>query len=323
MRLFNNKSIRFSVILIFIVLIYYYHNGRLVVNKKQSSQSTVRIMYVVRTISKYYSTRLKYLLQTWIPLVHEHVYFVSDTLLPDINKTHIITTELTCGPTSHSVRSLCCQTSHDFILYRRHASDYDWLCHFDDDQYVHVDNLRTYLATLDPSRPYYIGRNSWNTTFKRKKNPHPHDFWFATLGAGVCLSKHTLHLLESYTQTTLQFMNGCVREFYPDDIYLGFLINNHLNISLTKNFRFHSHLERSLFTNKDSFINTFHEQITFGFGLPRAVIQLFPPLFLSNIDPLRMRTLHCLLYSQIEDCQIRIHQYLLIDIDKALNKLLS
>ncbi|CAF4141198.1 unnamed protein product, partial [Adineta steineri] len=82
-------------------------------------------MYVVRTVSKYHSSRLVYLLQTWITLVHEDVYFVSDIYPPNITRTHVILTETTCGPSSHSVRSLCCQTTHDFILYRRYESQYD------------------------------------------------------------------------------------------------------------------------------------------------------------------------------------------------------
>ncbi|CAF1064878.1 unnamed protein product [Rotaria sordida] len=314
MRFFNRYSFQtcLIILLLFLILVYYYNYSCLaVVHPKLSPQSTVRIMYVVRTVSKYYSTRLIYLLQTWIPLVQEHVFFVSDILLPNITQTHIIPTEKTCGLSSHSVRSLCCQTIHDFILYRRHASNYDWLCHIDDDQYVHVDNLRKYLSTLDFHRPYYIGRNSWSTTFKRTKNPYPYHFWFATLGAGVCLSKGILHLLDFHTQTASQFINGCIREYYPDDIYLGFLISNHLNVSLTKNLRFHSHLERSLFDDKHSFIKTFHQQITFGFGLPHVVPRFLPYLFPKNIDPFRMRTLHCLLYTQLEDCQIRIQKYLL------------
>ncbi|CAF1636183.1 unnamed protein product [Adineta ricciae] len=224
-------------------------------------------MYVVRTISKYYSSRLSYLLQTWIKTVATDVYFITDNHLPHIDFNHFITTQKTCGNTSHSVQSLCCQTSHDFLLYRQHLNKYQWFCHFDDDQYVHIDNLYRYLSTLNHQKAYYIGRNSWNMTFKRKKSPHPGHFWFATLGAGVCFSRRTIDLLESYTKTVSQFVNGCLKEFYPDDIYLGFILNNYLNISLTKNIEFHSHLERSLFNDKRDLIDNFYRQITFGFPL--------------------------------------------------------
>lgn len=313
MRVFKRHMANIGLIILFFICALVYHRNHSCLSIRPSGHSvsnTTRIMYIVRTISKNYRSRLYYLLQTWIPLIHEHVFFISDRPIQQVSQTHVIYTEKTCGLTSHSVRSLCCQTGHDFILYRREASHYDWLCHFDDDQYVHVDNLREYLSTLDPQLPYYIGRNSWLRMFKRNKKPYPYDFWFATLGAGVCLSKKTIHLLENYTQTVEKFADGCVREFYPDDIYIGFLISNYLNVSLTMNHRFHSHLERSLYNDTALLVQTFHQQITFGFPLSRAITKSLPHLFPRSKDPTGMLTLHCLLNSQLENCRITIQNYL-------------
>ena len=268
-------------------------------------------MYIVRTIKKNYSIRLIYLLQTWIQLVYNNVFIISDTFMSNISLPHMISTESVCGPTSHSVRSLCCQTIHNFLIYYRYKSNYDWLCHFDDDQYVHINNLQEYLSKFDYNYPYYIGRNSWNKTFTRKKNLYPREFWFATLGGGVCFSKQILYLLEPYTQKPIKFINGCIREFYPDDIYIGFIINKYLNLSLTKNHHFHSHLERSFYDDRHIFLNTFHQQITFGFQWPRTIPKFLPILFPLNTDRFRMRTLHCFLYTQFDDCQSRIRNYLL------------
>ena len=47
---------------------------------------------------------------------------------------------------------------------------------------------------------YYIGRNSWSKIFQRTKEPFPQPFWFATFGAGVCLSRYVVDLLQPYTQ---------------------------------------------------------------------------------------------------------------------------
>ena len=307
-KIFHYCSSRTYLILflvMFCIFPYYYIYSSLLISSQHSTNQIPRIMYVVRTVNKYYSNRLIYLLQTWISLVYNDVYFISDTIIPNISVTHIISTESICGPSSHSVRSLCCQTIHDFIFYRRYILNYDWFCHFDDDQYVHIKNLQEYLSKLDFNLPYYIGRNSWITPFKRKKKSYTGDFWFATLGAGVCYSKKLIYLLEPYTQTPIQFINGCLHEYYPDDIYIGFLIHNRLNLSLTKNERFHSHLEHHFYDEK----NTFHQQITFGFGLPRNIPKLLPPLFPLDTDRLRIRTLHCFLYPHFKDCQIRLQTY--------------
>ena len=267
-------------------------------------------MYVIRTSSHFYQKRLIYLLQTWISLVIDDVFFVTDKFLPNISQDRMISTKETCGSEAHSMNILCCKTAHDFILFHRYKFKYNWLCHFDDDQYVNVEKLKEYLSTLDSNQPYYIGRASWPDTLKRSKEPFPYPFWFATLGAGVCLSKRTLTLLKPYTQNASQFVDGCIRENYHDDIYLGFLLSGYLNISLTKTNRFHSHLEKSFYNNKQTFLRTFTNEITFGFGSPNRYPHFLPQFYTSHLDPYRIRTLHCLLYTQLNECQIKIHQHL-------------
>jgi fringe protein len=298
-------------ILLFSILIFYnslFQTKPL--NRINQSTNSIRIMYVIRTSSHFYQKRLIYLLQTWISIVKDDVFFVTDVLLPDISQNHSILTNKTCGSDVHSMSNLCCKTAHDFILFHHYASKYDWFCHFDDDQYVNVNNLKEYLSTFDSNRPYYIGRTSWSDTLKRSKEPFPHPFWFATLGAGVCLSKRALKLLKPYTQIPSKFAAGCIRENYHDDIYLGFLLNGYLNISLTKATRFHSHLEKTFYKNKQTFLRTFATEITFGFRSPDRYPSFLPQLYTSDTDPYRIRTLHCLLYTQLNECQTKIHQHL-------------
>ncbi|CAF0736928.1 unnamed protein product [Didymodactylos carnosus] len=268
-------------------------------------------MYTVRTVLHFYHTRLRYLTETWIPLVSEHVYFVTDSLpsnITTIKADHVQFTKY-CSIQSHSLSSLCCKTAHHFLLYHRFKHKYEWFCHFDDDNYVNSKNLKNYLSKLDSSIPYYIGRNSWNTTLYRNKNPFPIPFWFATLGAGICLSSKLLHLLKPYTTNVGHFIRGCIRENYFDDIYLGFIINNFLNVTLTKNEQFHSHLEKTLFDNKENFIMNLANQITLGFRYPDR-IPLFLPLVFSD-DPWRIRLIHCLLFPNSNECQVKKIRYLI------------
>ena len=254
-------------------------------------------MFVVRTSSHLYQTRLTHLLDTWISFVSDDVFFITDRALPNISLSHQLLTELTCGPDAHSMTILCCKTAHDFQLFREFRRHYQWFCHFDDDQYVHVENLQTYLSTLDSQQPYYIGRNSWPSALHRSKEPYPHPFWFATLGAGICFSENLLDRLASSTRIRVrEFINGCLEENYPDDIYLGFLLAAYFNVSLTRNERFHSHLEKE-------FHRDFRNQLTFGFRFPDRLPEFLPALFNSTEDPLRIRTLHCLLYPDLVDCR--------------------
>lgn len=273
------------------------------------SHSSTPIMYVVRTSSKFYETRLKYLLSTWITLVKNHTYFITEKNLPNISHDHVIITGDLCGEERHTMGTLCCKTAHDFKAFRQYKTNYDWFCHFDDDQYVHTSNLEKYLSTLDPNLPHYIGRNSWTKPLQRRKKPFPYPFWFGTLGAGVCLSKYLIDLLEPYTNNVSQFVNGCLKENYHDDIYLGFLISACLNVSLTKNYRFHSHLEKDFYKNKRTFLETFTKQITFGFRAGNYYPNFLPSLYTSNLDRFRLLTLHCLLNSHLPECRAKIlHQ---------------
>ena len=262
-------------------------------------------MYVVRTSSKFYQTRLKYLLVTWTSLVPKHVYFVTDKFLPNISQNHFILTQNTCGEEKHAMNTLCCKTAHDFILFHRHITKYDWFCHFDDDQYVNTNNLEKYLSKLDSNYPYYIGRNSWPNEVKRSKKPFPYPFWFATLGAGVCLSKSLVYRLQSYTRNVTNFVNGCLKQNYHDDIYLGFLISACLNVTLTKNLLFHSHLEKDFYSDKQKFVEIFRQQITFGFRVPQRYPAFLPNLFEPELDFYRMRTLHCILHPDIFGCRTK------------------
>lgn len=298
--------------LLFYSIIFSYHflptSKSIVMNPVLNSSSSVRIMYVIRTSSKFYQNRLIYLLQTWISFVQRHAYFVTDDLLPNISPNHLILTKDTCGKEKHAIKALCCKTAHDFVLFHHHQSKYNWFCHFDDDQYVHTKNLETYLETLDSHTPYYIGRTSWLKPIQRTKKPYPYPFWFATLGAGVCFSKQLLHRLQPYTRNISQFVQGCLQENYHDDIYLGFLISAYLKVNLTKNVRFHSHLEKDFYEDKKTFFEIFPAQITFGFRLPGRYPAYLPNLYPN--DPYRLRTLHCLLYPYLSDCQRKIREHL-------------
>ena len=319
-RIFSRNYVGYSfrhlqrlLIVIFLVILtlsliisYHARSSSASLSSSLPPSSSTRIMYVVRTSSKFHRTRLIHSLDTWIPLVKQHVYFVTDTIIPNVRRENMILTKQSCPNDTHQVKDLCCKTAHDFLLYHRHENNYDWFCHLDDDQYVHTKNLEKYLSTLDTNQDYYIGRNSWLRPVGRKKKP----FWFGTLGAGVCLSKSLLNRLKPYTSNVTQFMNGCIREHYPDDIYIGFLVSEHCNQTLTKQHRFHSHLERDLYNDSRIFSQTYSKQITFGFRLRDGYPRFLPNFFKSKNDTFRMRTLHCLLYPHLDVCQFKLHQFL-------------
>lgn len=281
---------------------------RLIRNKSSDFNGKVRILFLVRTSSRFHSSRFASQIETWIDEVFQDVFVVTDLPTPQIDSEHQIATGKLCGVDKHSMSNLCCKTGHDFQIFQRQIRKYDWFCHFDDDQYVNVKNLRKFLSKFDSRTSFYIGRNSWNETLKRKKNPHPRPFWFATLGAGVCLSKKTIQRLKITENFVSSFVNGCLTENYHDDIHLGFMLNYRLNLSLTKTELFHSHLEKNFFVDEQNFLETFQSQITFGFRFPDRIPNFLPNSFDS--DPFRMKALHCHLHPQIDWCQENFSTFL-------------
>ena len=56
--------------------------------------------------------------------------------------------------------SLWCKTQQAFkYVYENHFDDADWFLKADDDTYVVVDNLRSFVADKDPADPVYFGFN--------------------------------------------------------------------------------------------------------------------------------------------------------------------
>ena len=65
-----------------------------------------------------------------------------------------------------------------------------WWCHFDDDNFVNVMSLSQLLQQYDPARPWYLGKTSTAYPLEiRSRDGEKSSFWFATGGAGFCVSR--------------------------------------------------------------------------------------------------------------------------------------
>ncbi|CAF4441429.1 unnamed protein product, partial [Adineta steineri] len=145
-----------------------------------------------------------------------------------------------------SIHDLCCQSASEFHIYFQNENKYEWLCRFDDDQYVNVPLLIDYLKQYSPNeQPLYIGKPS----LKEPKRGRGLEFWFATYGGGVCYSKSLLHKIYDDIQPNEIFMDGCVSSNFPDDTHIAYILRKKYNINLTVANDFHHHIEGNLFTN--------------------------------------------------------------------------
>ncbi|KAE8739029.1 hypothetical protein FOCC_FOCC015474 [Frankliniella occidentalis] len=132
-------------------------------------------------------------------------------------------------------------------------------------------------------------------------------FWFATGGAGFCLSR-ALALKMLPVAGGGKFISIGEKIRLPDDVTMGYVIGivfsvvtkHLLRKPLTVIDQFHSHFEPMKFIRQE----TMHEQITFSYSRysKHEVNVLKIDGFDSRLDPTRFLSLHCLLFSYLSFC---------------------
>lgn len=276
-------------------------NDRYFYFKYKSSNTSInthnhKILLVVRTSERTQSLRIPVILKTWFQFSPQTTYITTNGHLNIFHrylpKQYYPQLHQTKCNQSHTIRDLCCQSASEFEIFFQHETQYNWLCRFDDDQYVNVPLLIDYLERFDPEREFlYIGKPS----LTYPKQGRGIQFWFATYGGGVCFSKALLYLIYDDIQPNEMFIKGCIASNYPDDTHIAYILQKKYNITLTVAQHFHHHIERDLFTNRTN-PSTIDQAITLGFK--GSIVPRFEPIV--DYDVYHMQTLHCLLYPNRE-----------------------
>ncbi|XP_073983539.1 fringe glycosyltransferase [Rhodnius prolixus] len=257
----------------------------------------------VKTTVHYHQARLPVILKTWFQLASQQTWFFTDSEDEEFQKRtngHMINTN--CS-SSHNRKALCCKMSVELDTFL--DSDKKWFCHVDDDNYVNVERLVQVLGDYNHQEDWYLGKPSIRTPLEilnREPKPHtkPHiTFWFATGGAGFCLSR-ALALKMMPIASGGRFMGIGEKIRLPDDVTMGYIIEHLLQKPLTVIDQFHSHLEPMKFIRQE----TFHEQITFSYSRyskdEMNVVRIDG--FDTRIDPTRFLSLHCFLFPHFKFC---------------------
>ncbi|XP_071796822.1 beta-1,3-N-acetylglucosaminyltransferase radical fringe-like isoform X2 [Asterias amurensis] len=255
----------------------------------------------IKTTSSFHKNRVQLILDTWLPLAKEQTYFFTDKedrhyrqLLGD----HLINTN--CS-SQHSRNALCCKVASMYDTFLK--SGKRWFCHLDDDNYLNVRNLVLLLQGYDYHQDYYLGRASLNHAIQaldRDRGYMQISFWFATGGAGFCISE-SLALKMAPMASGGKFMNLCNRVRLPDDVSIGFLVDGLLKVPLTRVGVFNSHLQGLGGMEEQRLLS----QVTLSYLISPSrnnTITLKNAAFSTQDDPTRLRSLHCKLYPQSSKC---------------------
>ncbi|CAG0881445.1 unnamed protein product [Cyprideis torosa] len=211
------------------------------------------IFISVKTTKRYHDTRLELILKTWFNLAPHQTFFFTDGEDPlYARKTGFHLLNSNCS-SSHHRRALCCKMAVEFDTFLE--SNKKWFCHFDDDNYVNVPRLLALLKGYDARHDWYLGKLSIRTPLEILNRDLPQQkisFWFATGGAGFCLSRAMAYRMMPLASGG-KFIRIGEKIRLPDDVTIGYIIEHLLGLRLTVVEEFHSHLEPMKFMKEETF----------------------------------------------------------------------
>ncbi|XP_058510289.1 beta-1,3-N-acetylglucosaminyltransferase lunatic fringe [Solea solea] len=260
------------------------------------------IFIAVKTTKKFHRSRLSLLLDTWISRTMQQTYIFTDGEDEELKKkmgSHAINTNCSAA---HSRQALSCKMAVEYDKFIE--SGKKWFCHVDDDNYVNARTLVKLLSQYPHTQDMYIGKPSLDRPIEATERlgdnkMKPVNFWFATGGAGFCVSRG-LALKMSPWASGGHFMNTAEKIRLPDDCTVGYIIESVLGVPLTRSNLFHSHLENLQQVSKSEI----HKQITLSYGMfeNKSNIINLKGAFSVEEDPSRFKSVHCLLYPDTPWC---------------------
>ncbi|XP_062990660.1 beta-1,3-N-acetylglucosaminyltransferase manic fringe [Elgaria multicarinata webbii] len=260
------------------------------------------LFIAVKTTQKFHQTRMGLLLDTWISRVKEQTYVFTDKEDDELQEKlgdHVVVTNCSA---EHSHPALSCKMAAEFDAFL--ASDLSWFCHLDDDNYLNPQALLKLLSSYSQDQDVYIGKPSLNRPIHASENlPNKQMksvyFWFATGGAGFCISRKLATKMAPWASGS-NFLATSELIHLPDDCTVGYIIECKLAGRLVPSALFHSHLENLQRIQNPQLT----KQVTLSYGIFEKklnAIQLAGP-FSQQDDPSRFRSLHCLLYPDTSWC---------------------
>jgi len=110
------------------------------------------VLYVIKTYSGAYNTKLRAVMDTWGSQVPKSsLIIVGDLPFAEFP----VQVAMECG--SDAMLGLACRVAHALMLAARTPGNWSWVVIVDDDHYVKTDNLERSLARFDGQTPVGVG----------------------------------------------------------------------------------------------------------------------------------------------------------------------
>ncbi|KAM6941533.1 beta-1,3-N-acetylglucosaminyltransferase manic fringe isoform 1-T1 [Lycodopsis pacificus] len=261
----------------------------------QSKLKLEDIYVAVKTTGRFHQTRLALLLETWISRTKAHTFIFTDAEDEDLQSNGYNVVVTACQ-SDHSQQALSCKMSAEYDGFM--ASDKRWFCHVDDDNYVNPEALLSVLSAFPQDGDIYVGKPSLDkpiTAHELLEGNATREvrFWFATGGAGFCLSRRLAEKMAPWASGS-RFEQTSATIRLPDDCTVGFIVEKRLGISMVHCPLFHSHLENLLLVSHRGIPH----QVTLSYGMFENKMNSIEVKgsFSKEDDPSRFKTVHCMLY---------------------------
>ncbi|XP_009080288.1 PREDICTED: beta-1,3-N-acetylglucosaminyltransferase manic fringe [Acanthisitta chloris] len=260
------------------------------------------IFIAVKTTKRFHQSRMELLLDTWISQASEQTYVFTDEEDDALKKrmgAHVIFTNCSA---EHSHLALSCKMAAEFDAFM--VSGQSWFCHLDDDNYLNPRALLKLLSSYSETWDVYVGKPSlnrpiWASEILPNNQTKSVRFWFATGGAGFCISRKLASKMVPWASGR-NFLSTSELIRLPDDCTVGYIIECKVGGQLLPSALFHSHLENLQLIPTSRLT----QQVTLSYGVfenKLNVIELSGP-FSPQEDPSRFRSLHCHLYPNTSWC---------------------
>ncbi|NXU17665.1 MFNG acetylglucosaminyltransferase, partial [Pardalotus punctatus] len=278
--------------------------GMLEKPEQQRSLTIGDIFIAVKTTKRFHQSRMELLLDTWISQASEQTYIFTDeeddALKRRMAGGHVIFTNCSA---EHSHLALSCKMAAEFDAFL--VSGLSWFCHLDDDNYLNPRALLKLLSSYSEMWDVYLGKPSlnrpiWASEMLPNNQTKSVRFWFATGGAGFCISRKLARKMVPWASGR-NFLSTSELIRLPDDCTVGYIIECKVGGQLIPNALFHSHLENLQLIPSSQLV----QQVTLSYGVfenKLNVIELSGPFSPQEDPSSRFRSLHCHLYPDTSWC---------------------
>uniref|UniRef100_A0A914QQA3 Hexosyltransferase n=1 Tax=Panagrolaimus davidi TaxID=227884 RepID=A0A914QQA3_9BILA len=127
-------------------------------------------------------------------------------------------------------------------LSDNYMEDFDWFIRADDDLYIRGEQLETFLRSLDPTKPHFLGQAGLGNTAEYGQLSLGQRDNYCMGGPGIVFSRETLRMLAPH-------LESCLLEMLTthEDVELGRCVRKHVGIACSWNYEM-----QTLFHNNQS-----------------------------------------------------------------------